>query len=51
MEDYPDFTVEDEMSSLVLLVEDQKLFVHKEVLAMWSPVFKSMFVRDFRVSF
>jgi len=46
--DYIDFTVEDEMSSVTLLVEDQLLYVHKEVLAAWSPVFRSMFTRDFK---
>lgn len=46
--EYPDFSSPDEMCSLVLIVEGQKLFVHKEVLAAWSPVFKSMFTRDFK---
>ena len=44
----PDFTQPDEMSSLTLIIEEQKLFVHKEILAAWSPVFKSMFVREFK---
>ena len=46
--EYPDFTVKDEMSSVTLIVEGQKLYVHREILAAWSPVFKSMFVRDFK---
>ena len=47
-EEHPDFTSPDEMSSMTLVMEGQKLYVHKEVLAAWSPVFKSMFTRDFR---
>jgi len=43
-----DFTVEDEMSSVTLIIEDQCLYVHKEVLAAWSPVFRSMFTRNFK---
>lgn len=46
--DYIDFTVEDEMSSITLVIEDQHLYVHKEVLAAWSPVFRSMFTRNFK---
>ncbi len=31
-QEYPDFTVEDEMTSLTLLLDEEcKLFVHKEV--------------------
>ncbi len=47
-EEYPDFTSMDEMSSVTLIIEDHKLYVHREVLAAWSPVFKSMFIRDFK---
>lgn len=46
--EYLDFTLVDELSSLTLIVESQHLHVHKEVLAAWSPVFKSMFTRDFK---
>lgn len=46
--EYPDFTSPDEMSSVTLVIEDHKLFVHREVLAAWSPVFKTMFTRDFK---
>lgn len=46
--EYIDFTVEDEMSSLTLILQEQHLYVHKEVLAAWSPVFRSMFIRDFK---
>ena len=43
-----DFTVEDELSSLTLVIDGQRLYVHKEVLAAWSPVFRSMFTRNFK---
>ena len=46
--EYMCFTVPDELSSVTLIVEGQRLYVHKEVLAAWSPVFKSMFTRDFK---
>ena len=46
--EHPDFTVPDEMSSVTLIIEGQKLYVHREVLAAWSPVFKSMFTRNFK---
>lgn len=45
---YPDFTVPDEMSSATLLIEGHKIYVHREVLAAWSPVFKAMFTREFK---
>src|SRR6218665_1349301 len=45
-QEYMDFTTKDELSSLVLVVEDQPLYVHKEILAAWSPVFRSMFSGD-----
>ncbi len=44
----PDFTTPDELSSVTLVLEGSKLYVHREILAAWSPVFKSMFVRDFK---
>jgi len=46
--DFLDFLIEDELSSITLVVEDQKLFVHREVLAAWSPVFRAMFVGMFK---
>lgn len=46
--EYLDFTLEDELASLTLIVESHRLHVHKEVLAAWSPVFKAMFTRDFK---
>lgn len=41
-----DFTLKDELSSLTVVVENHHLYVHKEILAAWSPVFRSMFTRD-----
>jgi len=46
--DFLDFLVEDELSSVTLLVEGQRLYVHREVLAAWSPVFRAMFVGMFK---
>ncbi|CAH1773707.1 unnamed protein product [Owenia fusiformis] len=46
MNDVIDFTKKDEFSDITLIVEDQKLHVHKSYLAQWSPVFKKMFVND-----
>ena len=46
--EFPDFTSPDEMSSVTLVVEGESLYVHKEVLAAWSPVFRCMFTRDFK---
>ena len=46
--EFPDFTSPDEMSSVTLVVEGESLYVHREVLAAWSPVFRSMFTRDFK---
>ena len=45
---FPDFTQPDEMSSIILVIEGHKLYIYKEILAAWSPVFKSMFIRDFK---
>ncbi|KAK2172283.1 hypothetical protein NP493_975g04077 [Ridgeia piscesae] len=45
---YPDFTVVDEMASVTLVIEGHRLYVHREVLAAWSPVFRAMFVQDFK---
>jgi len=46
--DFLDFLVEDELSSITLVVESQRLYVHREVLAAWSPVFRAMFVGMFK---
>ena len=49
MESEPhDFTTPDPLSSIVLEVEGQHLYVHKEILAIWSPVFRSMFMGNFK---
>lgn len=36
------------MSDVVLVVEDEKFHVHRNVLALWSPVFEKMFTSNFR---
>jgi len=46
--EFVDFLVEDELSSVTLLVEGQRLYVHREVLAQWSPVFRAMFIGMFK---
>ena len=38
--EYPDFTIPDEMSSVTFILEDHKLYAHREILAAWSPVFR-----------
>lgn len=43
-----DFTTPDELSNVTLILEQHKLFLHREVLATWSPVFRTMFTRDFK---
>lgn len=49
-QEFVDFTISDPLSSVTLEVEDQLLYVHKEVLAVWSPVFRSMFLGNFKES-
>ena len=43
-----DFSRPWKMSDVVLIVEDQKFHVHRNVLALWSPVFEKMFTSNFR---
>lgn len=43
-----DFSRPWKMSDVVLLVEDRKFHVHRNVLALWSPVFEKMFTSNFR---
>ena len=46
--DYMDFTTPDELSNVTLVIEGHKLYVHREILATWSPVFRAMFTQDFK---
>lgn len=43
-----DFSRPWKMSDVVLVVEDEKFHVHRNVLALWSPVFEKMFTSNFR---
>lgn len=43
-----DFSRPWKMSDVVLIVEDQKFHVHRNVLALWSPVFEKMFTSNFK---
>ena len=43
-----DFSKPWKMSDVVLLVEDEKFHVHRNVLMLWSPVFEKMFTSNFR---
>ena len=40
-----DFTKPWRSSDVIFLVDDQRFYVHRWVLAMWSPVFERMFLR------
>ncbi|XP_069106637.1 BTB and MATH domain-containing protein 38-like [Argopecten irradians] len=42
-----DFTQEDELSDVTLLVEGRQLHVHRQYLAEWSPVWRRMFLGGF----
>ena len=42
-----DFSKPWKMSDVVLLVEDQRFHVHRNVLVLWSPVFEKMFTSNF----
>jgi len=44
----PHFSVPWKFSDVVLVVEEQKLHVHRSTLAIWSPVFDTMFTSDFK---
>lgn len=44
----PDFAHPWLFSDVILVVEDQKFHVHRQTLAMWSPVFKKMFTSEFQ---
>ena len=43
-----DFRNPDELSDVTLIVEGQKLYVHRAYLATWSPIFRRMFISDFQ---
>ena len=43
-----DFSQPWKFSDVVLVVEDERLHVHRAVLAMWSPVFEKMFTSEFQ---
>ena len=40
---YPDFTSPDEMSSVTFIIEGNKIYAHREILAAWSPVFRFVY--------
>jgi len=44
----PHFTEPWKFSDVVLVVQGQKLHVHRSTLAIWSPVFDTMFTSDFK---
>lgn len=44
----PHFSEPWKFSDVVLVVEGQKLHVHRSTLAIWSPVFDTMFTSDFK---
>ncbi|KAL5008199.1 hypothetical protein ScPMuIL_013780 [Solemya velum] len=44
----PDFTSNDEMSDITLIVEGKKLFTNRAFLIGMSPVFERMFCSDFK---
>ena len=42
-----DFTKPWRSSDVIFLVDEQRFYVHRWVLAMWSPVFEKMFTSNF----
>lgn len=46
--DPPDFSEPWKFSDIVLVVEDQRFYVHRNILALWSPVFEKMFTAAFQ---
>ena len=44
----PHFSRSWKFSDAVLVVEGQKLHVHRSTMAIWSPVFDTMFTSDFK---
>ena len=47
-EDSPDFSKPWQLSDVVLVVGGETFHVHRSMLAMWSPVFSSMFTAQFK---
>ena len=43
-----DFLEPWKLSDVILVVEDEKLHVHRSILALWSPVFEKMFSSEFK---
>jgi hypothetical protein len=46
-DEFRDFTKPDELSDVVLVVEKKKLYVHRQYLAEWSSVWRTMFLTNF----
>lgn len=46
--DPPYFSEPWKFSDIVLVVEDQRFYVHRNILALWSPVFEKMFTAAFQ---
>ena len=46
--DLLDFSRPWELSDVVLMVEGKRFYVHRSILALWSPVFSRMFTADFK---
>ena len=46
--DPPDFSESWKFSDIVLVVEDQRFYVHRNILALQSPVFEKMFTAAFQ---
>ena len=44
----PDFSAPWKFSDVVLVAEDQRFHVHRNILALWSPVFEKMFTSEFQ---
>ena len=44
----PEFSEPWKFSDVVLVVEDQRFHVHRNILMLWSPVFEKMFASEFQ---
>jgi hypothetical protein len=47
-EEHSEFETPDELFDITLIVEDKKLYAHKTVLGLKSPVFRQMFSENSR---